>query len=114
MKANTSTKIIFSLDNGIDILDMETATRMTREEADCIDLVDVGQAIVKVKGRIKQPIHVQFPYFEMDRNKISDAIIREEYKKQEIVQVDQAELDKIEQDYIDNILSKENRWQNTG
>ena len=56
IKANTSSKIIFSLGNGVDIADMETATRMTREEADCIDLADVGQAIVKVKGRIKQPI----------------------------------------------------------
>jgi len=61
IKANTYTKICFNLGNGKDIVDMATCMSLTREEAEFIDWLGVGQAIVGMKGRVCVPLHVSFP-----------------------------------------------------
>ena len=64
IKANTNTKITFSLGNGKDIWDISICMELTEEQRKYIDLLKVGHAIVKVKGRIEKPVLVYFPKFE--------------------------------------------------
>ena len=64
IKANTNTKITFSLGNGKDIWDISTSMELTEEQRKYIDLLKVGHAVVKVKGRIEKPVLVYFPRFE--------------------------------------------------
>lgn len=61
IKANTYTKITFNLGNGRDIADMSRCCALTPDEERCIKLLDVGQAIVTLKGRATVPLHVAFP-----------------------------------------------------
>ena len=72
IKANTSTKIIFTLGNGKDIQDTARCLTLDKEQQCYLDMLDVGQAIVKVKGRIKEPILIQFPLFKIQKGKIKD------------------------------------------
>lgn len=76
IKANTSTKIIFTLGNGKDISDIARAMSLEREHQAYLDWLQVGQAIVKVKGRIKEPILIQFPLFRIRKGKIRDSDLR--------------------------------------
>lgn len=53
IKANTYTKITFNLGNGKDILDISNCLSLTKEESEYIDLLQVGHAIISVKGRVQ-------------------------------------------------------------
>ncbi len=64
IKANTNTKITFTLGNGKDIEDISRSMELSKEQRKNIDLLGVGHAIIKVKGRIEKPIMVYFPKFE--------------------------------------------------
>jgi len=63
MKANTNTKITFTLGNGKDIQDISRSMELTKEQTKYLDMLKVGQAIVKIKGRIDKPILVKFPNY---------------------------------------------------
>ncbi len=69
--ANTTTKICFNLGNGKDIEVMERAMSLTEEEKQSIDKLKVGHAILKMKERFHEPIHVKFPLVEIDKNLIN-------------------------------------------
>jgi len=73
IKANTSTKIIFTLGSGKDIQDIARSMNLEREHQAYLDWLEVGQAIVKVKGRVKEPILIKFPLFEIQKGKIEDS-----------------------------------------
>ena len=60
IKANTYTKICFNLGNGKDIEEMSMCMSLDPEEKSYIDLLEVGQAIVALKGRVKVPLLVGF------------------------------------------------------
>jgi len=64
IKANTNTKITFTLGNGKDIEDISKSMELSKEERKNIDLLRVGHAIGKVKGRIEKPVIIYFPKFE--------------------------------------------------
>jgi len=64
IKANTNTKITFTLGNGKDIEDISRSMELTREQEIYLDILKVGHAIIKVKGRIEKPVMVYFPKFE--------------------------------------------------
>ncbi len=64
IKANTNTKITFTLGNGKDIEDISTSMELTREQRKYLDILKVGTAIIKVKGRIEKPVMVLFPKYE--------------------------------------------------
>lgn len=59
--ANTNTKICFTLGSGKDISRMARAMRLTSDERDCIDQLSVGHALIKVKHRFHEPVHVHVP-----------------------------------------------------
>ena len=61
IKANTNCKISFTLGNGADITTIAQSMNLLPEQKRMIDLLDVGHAIVKMKGRFDEPIHVRFP-----------------------------------------------------
>jgi hypothetical protein len=85
IKANTSTKIIFTLGNGKDIADVARSMNLEREHQAYLDWLEVGQAIVKVKGRIKEPILVKFPLFEIQKGKIRDYELKNLMKDSSLV-----------------------------
>ena len=61
IKANTNCKITFNLGNGDDITTIARSMNLLPEQKRMIDLLDVGHAIVKMKGRFDEPVHVRFP-----------------------------------------------------
>ena len=61
IKANTNTKITFTLGNGKDIREIAKSMELDRNAEKWLDQLGVGQAIIKVKGRIDRPILVKFP-----------------------------------------------------
>lgn len=69
MKANTNTKITFTLGNGKDIQDISKSMELTREQTKSLDILKVGHAIVKIKGRIDKPILIKFPKFDINKEK---------------------------------------------
>jgi hypothetical protein len=66
MKANTNTKITFTLGNGKDIFDIAISMELTKEERKYLDMLKVGHAIIKVKGRIEKPVMIRFPKLTID------------------------------------------------
>jgi type IV secretory pathway VirB4 component len=65
IKANTNTKITFTLGNGKDIEDITRSMELSKEQRAYLDVLGVGHALVKVKGRLEKPVMVYFPKFEM-------------------------------------------------
>ena len=59
--ANTGTKVCFNLGHGKDIREMSEAMNLRFEESRMIDLLKIGHAVVKLKDRFPQPVHVRFP-----------------------------------------------------
>jgi len=80
IKANTYAKMTFNLGNGKDILDISQAMMLNDEEVQYIDLLNVGFAIVKLKGRFFQPVLVQFPLVELKKGLVSDKIVEDMMK----------------------------------
>lgn len=72
IKANTYTKMTFALGNGRDVKDMSTCMCLNEEEERAMDLLDVGHAIVSMKGRIQGPIHVSFPKSRIQKGFVRD------------------------------------------
>ncbi len=73
IKANTNCKITFNLGNGKDILDISNCMGLSKEESDYINLLDVGQAIVSLKGRVAVPMQVVFPRAGVRKGLIGDS-----------------------------------------
>ena len=76
IKANTYVKITFNLGNGKDAQEIARCMNLTPEEADYIDLLDVGQAIVAMKGRVHVPLLVGFPKISIRKGLNADAAIK--------------------------------------
>jgi hypothetical protein len=67
IKANTYTKITFNLGNGKDLLDMANAMGLDTEQRDCIQLLEIGHAVVRLSGRFFEPVHVGFPMIPLEK-----------------------------------------------
>lgn len=80
IKANTYCKICFNLGNGKDIIDIARCMNLTEEQTRFIDKLDVGQAIVKLKGRCSEPFLVHFPKTEIKKGVIDDKKVKEHTK----------------------------------
>ncbi len=72
IKANTYTKIKFNWGNGKDMLEMSNCMALTKEENEYIDLLEVGHAIMTLKGRVQVPLHVSFPKIEVRKGVVQD------------------------------------------
>lgn len=67
--ANTNCKISFNLGSGHDILTIARAINLTPEQMRFIDKLEVGHAIIKLKDRFHEPVHVRFPLAFNESNK---------------------------------------------
>ena len=72
IKANTYTKIMFNLGNGKDMLEMSSCMALSKEEYEYLNLLEVGHAIVSLKGRVFVPLHVAFPKVTLQKGVITD------------------------------------------
>ncbi len=61
LMANTNCKICLNLGSGFDIEPMAKSMGLLNEEKNCIDLLKVGEGIVKLKSRFSEPVYVKFP-----------------------------------------------------
>jgi len=77
IKANTYCKITFNLGNGKDILEISNCMGLTKEECEYIDLLEVGDSIVSLKGRVSVPLHVSFSKVGVRKGSIKDSEVRE-------------------------------------
>lgn len=76
IKANTNCKICFTLGNGSDISDIAKSMNMTIEQKRMIDKLKTGHAIVKIKNRFDEPIHLRIPHIKIKKGLLLD------YKKE--------------------------------
>jgi len=67
IKANTNLKICFTLGNGKDISNISKAMSLTRQEQGMIDKLKIGHAIVKLKDRFNEPVHVKIPHVRIKK-----------------------------------------------
>ncbi len=68
--ANTNCKICFNLGHGKDIKSMAESMNLTTEELRYIDKLKVGEAIVKLKDRFTEPVHVRVPLVAVNKKNI--------------------------------------------
>ncbi len=69
--ANTNCKICFNLGNGKDVSKMAESMNLTVQEMRYIDKLKVGEAIVKMKERFTEAVHIKVPHVQINKNKIS-------------------------------------------
>jgi len=67
IKSNVFTTICLSLSNGKDIEDVARMMRLTKEQADFLSKLPVGQGIVKLADRWPEPFHVAIPHVPLQR-----------------------------------------------
>ena len=53
-------------------VDISRCMELTEEEREYIDWLQVGQAIVALKGRVQVPLHVAFPRVGVRKGEIRD------------------------------------------
>jgi predicted transcriptional regulator len=70
--ANTYASICFNLKHKSDVNAMSQAMLLRDEEKDALGTLPVGQAIVKLQGRIPRPFLIQVPEFHIQKGRISD------------------------------------------
>lgn len=76
IKANTYTKITFNLGNGKDALEISNCMGLNKEESEYLNLLEVGHAILSLKGRVFVPLHVAFPRIAVRKGAIGDEELR--------------------------------------
>jgi len=69
--ANTNCKICFNLGNGKDMITMARSMNLTSQEMRYIDKLKVGEAIVKMKERFTEPVHVKVPLVPIKKENMS-------------------------------------------
>jgi len=70
--ANTFCSICFNLKHKADVNAMSQAMLLGEEEKEALGMLPVGQAIVKLQGRIPRPFLIQVPEFHLQKGRISD------------------------------------------
>ncbi|MDI6451841.1 hypothetical protein, partial [Anaerobaca lacustris] len=84
--ANSYTTICMSMSNRADINAM-SQTLLLESGKDILGTLEVGQAVVKLQGRIQRPFLISIPQFNIRKGQVTDAQIRQ-YMKQKMVQLD--------------------------
>jgi predicted transcriptional regulator len=73
---NTYTTICMNLKHKTDINAMGQCLLLDKER-DILGTLDVGEAVVKLQGRIAKPFQIAIPEFIIEKGKITDAGIKE-------------------------------------
>jgi hypothetical protein len=77
IKANTYCKITFNLGNGKDILEMSNCMALTNEDSEYVSLLEVGQAIFCLKGRVLTPLHIAIPKVKIIKGGVRDIDLKQ-------------------------------------
>ncbi len=77
---NTYTTICMNLKHRSDINAMAQCMLLDRDR-DILGSLEVGQAVVKLQGRIATPFQVNIPWFAIEKGKITDSFVKEHMKK---------------------------------
>jgi hypothetical protein len=85
---NTYCTICMNLKHKTDINAMAQCMLLDKEK-DILGSLDVGQAVVKLQGRIARPFQITIPLFEIEKGKIADTFIKKHM--QDIAPIDQQE-----------------------
>ena len=72
---NTYTTICMNLKHRSDINAMAQCMLLDRER-DILGSLDVGQAVVKLQGRIQRPFQISIPLFKIEKGKVTDEQVR--------------------------------------
>jgi len=83
--ANSYATICMSMSNRADINAM-TQTLLLESGKDVLGTLEVGQAVVKLQGRIQRPFLISIPEFTIQKGRVADEQIRQ-YMKDKIPQV---------------------------
>jgi hypothetical protein len=82
---NTYCTICMNLKHRSDINAMAQCLLLDKER-DILGSLEVGQAVVKLQGRIPSPFKITIPEFMIEKNKVSDSFVKEHMK--EIIQTE--------------------------
>ena len=77
---NTYTTICLNLKHSKDVNAMAQCMLLDGQEKDILGSLEVGQAVVKLQGRIPRPFLVQIPEFEIEKGKVTDEMIQPRMK----------------------------------
>jgi len=83
--ANSYTTICMSMSNRADINAM-AQTLLLDSGKDVLGTLDVGQAVVKLQGRIQRPFLIAIPEFRIEKGRVTDGQIRK-YMKDKVFQL---------------------------
>ena len=72
VEGHTAVKIVFSLGNGVDVESVVPTLGLDADRRHYLTLLEVGQALVLVKGRFPRPVHVAFPPSEIRKGLVGD------------------------------------------
>jgi len=97
--ANSYATICMSMSNRADINAM-TQTLLLDSGKDILGTLDVGQAVVKLQGRIQRPFLISIPEFNIKKGRVTDEQIRQ-YMKEKVCQFGA-------EDQVQEVLSTEN------
>ncbi len=74
---NTYTTICLNLKHSKDVSAMAQCMLLDGDEKDILGQLGVGQAVVKLQGRVQKPFMIEIPKFQIEKGKITDEIVRE-------------------------------------
>ena len=77
--ANSYATICMSMSNRADINTMSQSLLLDTSK-DILGTLEVGQAVIKLQGRIPRPFIISIPEFKIEKGKITDEQIREHMK----------------------------------
>ena len=72
---NTYTTICLNLKHGKDVSTMAQAMLLDGEQKDLLGSLRVGEAIVKVQGRVPRPFMIHIPEFAIRKGRVDDAAV---------------------------------------
>jgi len=76
---NTYTTICMNLKHKTDINAMGQCLLLDRER-DILGILDIGEAVVKLQGRITRPFQISIPEFKIQKGKITDSFVKQHMK----------------------------------
>ena len=94
--ANSYTTICMSMSNRADINAM-SQTLLLETSKDILGTLEVGQAVVKLQGRIPRPFLISIPEFGIEKGRVTDDQIRQ-YRKEKTPQT--ADADRVADDAV--------------
>jgi hypothetical protein len=79
--ANSYTTISFNLKTGSDMRAIVDSMGLTLDDQRFLGRLNIGEAIVKLQGRIRNPVMVRIPHFPVKKGQITDEWLKSHHNK---------------------------------